>query len=403
MAIFNKQFSQKSETVITPTFIPVSLINSILTSGTATDKQLLKLYLGVPELQAIINYKATAFSDMTVKAVNPEGNERDIPQLGVFAKPNPLQNFKEFSVQYYVLRAIFGNAFLHPVFPIRAEDTQALWNLPPMNAEIIPADKKIIPFNATEADEIIKEYQFQYNGSTITYQPDEIIHYNDNQVRFDDNEFLLGESKITPLVQACENIKSAYEARGVLIQNSALGILTNESKDQVGTTPLEPKDKAELHEDHSKYGIAKGKWQLIITNAPLKWQSMATDVSKLKLFEEVESDFRTIANAYSFPPELMQPSPGSSLNPGDKSIALKQLYQDAIIPEANEWLLGLSDFMGLKNITFESDFSHVPALQADLEKRSKTLNWAATGLFKAIEGQFLSTDDAKKEFEKYLL
>lgn len=398
MAIF-KSFSQKAETIITPTFIPISLINSILTSGTATDKQLLKLYLTVPELQAIINYKAVAFSDMTVKAVGVDKKERDIPQLGLFAQPNPLQNFKEFTIQYYVLRAIFGNAFLHPVFPIRAEDTQAVWNLPPMDVEIIPADNKIIPFNTTEAEEIIKEYKFQYNGSTITYQPDEIIHYNDNQIQFNDNKFLLGESKITPLVQACENIKSSYEARGVLIQNSALGILSNDSSDQMGTKPITPKEKTELQDDHKKYGLTKQKWQLIITNAALKWQSMAVETGKLKLFEEVDADFRTISNAYSFPPEILQ----TDSTYENKNIAIKQLYQSVIKPEADEWLLGLGNFMGLKGITFESDYSHVPALQADLEKRSKSLNWAATGIVKALEGKFISQEEATEEFKKYLL
>ena len=218
----------------------------------------------------------------------------------------------------------------------------------------------------TNSDEIIKQYDFKYFGKTIHYEPTEIIHYNDNQVRYDDNRFLLGDSKIRPLVQACENIKSAYEARGILIQNSALGILSNETSDMSGTVPLATKDKDQLQEDYKKYGLAKNKWQLIITNASLKWQSMAVNVGQLKLFEEVEADFDTIANAFSFPPDVMKTnSTFENVNQ-----AKKQLYQDAIIPEADEWLQGFSNFMGLEGISFKSDFSHIAVLQDDKESAS---------------------------------
>lgn len=405
MGLFNPiQKKSFSETIITPTFIPVDWLNTYLAgSSSATDKKFLELYLTVPELQAVINYKATAFADMRIKAVDKEGKEKDIPQLGVFAKPNPLQSFKEFAMQYYVLRAIFGNEFIHPIFGVDPAKTTTMWNLPPMNAEIIPIENNLIVFNQTELEEIIKEYHFEFNSNTIKYQPEEIIHYNDNQIRFDDNRYLLGDSKLRPLVQSCENIKSAYEARGVLIQNSALGILSNTTKDADGTTPLLKGDKEQLQEDFNKYGLTKGKWQVIMTNASLQWQSMAVDFGKLKLYEEVDADFRAIANAYGFPPELLQPIAGASLNRGSNAEAKKQLYQDAIIPEANEWLQGLGNFFGLDNISLVADFSHIAVLQEDLKERSIAMNQAATGFDKALAAGFLEIERAKEQFEKFLI
>jgi phage portal protein BeeE len=397
MGLFSRKKSA-SEVVFTPTFIPLSLVNEIFNNGNASDKKLLTLYLTVPELQAILNYRARAFADMKVKAVQNE-EERDIPQLGLFAQPNPLQGFKEYAMQYHLLRDIFGNAYEHPVFGSDPKMTQAIWNLPPTNAEIIPADNNMIPFNATESSELIKEYHFYYDGKKIIYQPEEIIHYNDNQVQFDSDNFLQGQSKLIPLVQACENIKAAYEARGILIQNSALGILSNAGVDQVGTTQLDPKEKKELQEDYKRYGLSKSKWQLIMTNAALKWQSMATDVGKLKLFDEVDSDFRTIANAYSFPPEILQ----TDSTYENKSKAIKQLYQDVIIPEANEWLQAKSNFMGLENISFVSDYSHVPELQADLKERATSLVQAARGIDIALANGSIDSATAQDQMKKYLL
>jgi len=400
---FGRKAKKSQEVVITPTFIPLEWMQSYLSDGlTANQKKFLELYLSVPELQAIINYKARIFAGMFVAAEDSSGKERDVPQLGMFAKPNPLQNFKELAQQYYILRAIFGNGFQHPIFGKDKASTQVIWNMPPMNAEVVPTDAikngNAIPFNMTEVEELIKKYKFWYKGQTISYEPDEIIHYNDNQVQFDDNKILLGDSKIRPLTQACENIKNAYEARGILIYNSALGILSNETTDSQGTVDFDPDEKKQMQADFKeKYGLSKHKWQILMTNAALKWQSMAVDVGSLKLFEEVEEDFKAIANAYSFPPECLLPDTKYE----NKQKALVQLYQEAIIPEADEWLQGISNWMGV-DFKFKSDFSHIAVLQMDKERASKSVNWAATGLAKAVESGLIEQAEASEEFKKFL-
>lgn len=391
--------ARKSQLEITPTFMPLEWVNSYISNGLTTNqRQLLELYLTVPELQAVINYKAKVFSGMRVKAVNDAGDERKIPAIDLFSSPNPIQNFREFSTQYYILRAIFGNEFIHPVFGSRKDRAVALWNLPPMNAKVIPAGKNIIPFNATDVSELISEYEFTYNGKTIIYQSDEIIHYNDNQVQFDRDQILLGDSKLRPLTQACENIKNAYEARGILIQNSALGMLTNNTTDGMGTVDLGPDEREALQKDYrEKYGLTKAKWQLLITNRNLNWVSMAVNVGQLKLFEEVDSDFRTIANAHSFPPEILQ----SDSTYENKEKALIQLYNEAVIPEANEWLQGIANWMQL-DVHLKADYSHISVLQMNKEQASKAMNWAAVGLAKAIEAGFMTVQEAEEEFKKYL-
>ena len=398
-----KQSKKSQELVFTPTFFPLDFLNQFISNGLdANQQKFLELYLTVPELQAIINYKARVFAGMQVKAVNKDGEEKEIPQLQLFAKPNPLQNFKEFAQQYYVLRAIFGNEFMHPVFGKDKTNVQAMWNLPVINAEVIPVEGGI-PFNMTEVEEIIKGYKFKYNSTEIFYDAGEIIHFNDNQVQFDRNKILLGDSKIRPLIQVCDNIKNAYEARGIIIHNSALGILSNKTTDGQGTVVADPKEKEKLQtEFKEKYGLNKRKWQVIMSNMNLEWQAMTIDTGKLKLFEEIEDDFIAIAGAHNFPPEILQSKKGSSLNTASKDEALKQLYQEAIIPEADEWLQGIGNWMGL-DFTLKSDFSHIAVLQADLELRSKALNWASTGLDKGIQGGFIELPDAQEEIKKYML
>ena len=400
MSIF-PLFSKKSTPITaTTTFFPLQFLAGYINQGlNANQQKFLELFLQVPELQAIIGYKARVFAGMNVIAQNDNGDEKTIKQIEIIKKPNPLQNQKEFLTQYYILRSIFGNEFIHPVVGANKDNPKALWNLPPMNAEVIPVDMgKQSIFNMTDISEVIAGYKFEYDGTKLTYPADEIIHFNDNQVVFDKDKLRLGDSKLRPLVQPCENIKAAYEARGILISQGPKGILSNETTDGVGRLDLGAKEKEDLQEDmRKKYGMTRKKWDVILTNANLKWTSMATDTGKMKLFEEVDADFRTIANAFNFPPEILQ----TDSTYENKNKALIQLYQEAIIPEANEFLQGLRDWMGLSE-HLVADFSHIAVLQADLERRAKSINWAATGLSKAVETNLTTEKEAAEEFKKYM-
>ena len=58
--------------------------------------------------------------------------------------------------------------------------------------------------------------------------------------------------------------------------------------------------------------------------------------------------------------------------------------------------------MQLERVILKADFSHVAALQDDIERRSRAINLAASGLSKAVESQFITTEDATEEFKKFL-
>jgi hypothetical protein len=71
------------------------------------------------------------------------------------------------------------------------------------------------------------------------------------------------------------------------------------------------------------------------------------------------------------------------------------------MPEADEWLQGIANWMNV-DYTLKSDFSHVAVLQADLERRAKSINWASTGLSKAVESGLVTQEEASEEFKKYI-
>lgn len=78
------------------------------------------------------------------------------------------------------------------------------------------------------------------------------------------------------------------------------------------------------------------------------------------------------------------------------------MYQNVTIPDAKGWLKMLSKGMGLteQNLLLIPDYTHVPALQDDLEKRSKIWVNAVKSLHQAKEDGVLSDEEYKANLVK---
>lgn len=140
-------------------------------------------------------------------------------------------------------------------------------------------------------------------------------------------------------------------------------------------------DKLDLQKDFLQYGLKRSQFQYIISTAAVKWSQMGTPTKDLMLFEEIEDNIMRICDGYNFPYPLMSSNRTNSLGGNNIYEAKKLLYQDATIPEAESlaeqwskvWEFDKSDLMLIK------DYSHVPALQDDEQKKSaarKTRNEA---------------------------
>lgn len=403
---FLSRFNSKSEPEITATttFFPLDWVQSFISgSMSVSDAKYLTYYLSVPELQAVINYKAQLFATMRVKMKNTQSDKLvdKHPVLDLLKQPNILQNFSEFATQADILKSIFGNAFIHNLFGTVPSKPAALFNLPPGESIIVPKNQNTVIFNQTKIENIIQEYKFKYNKDYITYKPNEIIHSNDTQVVFDVNkkeDYLKGQSKLQPLSQAAQNVVTAYEARGTLQGNAPLGIIINKGKDSTGATATPPGTKEKIQENLRQYGLTKKKYQFIVSSMNLDFLTMATDVKKLQLFEEVSAGLRAFANAFSIPPEVFL----TGVKYDNKKELDKDAYQNAIIPAAEDWLSIISKELGLieQNLLLIPDYTHVPALQEDLNQRSEMWNTATMALNRALIDKAISIEEYKANLVK---
>lgn len=331
----------------------------------------LSAYQRCPALSSIVQRKASAFLNAKVDILNADGKPaqntsqyRDIRTL-MAGRANVLQSWTDFLNELYLQYAIFGEVFILPQKPEGMNAVKGLWLLPPWKMRVAPTYKL---YQQVSLDQIVSSYEFTSNYGTASFKPGEIWHLKWGPMN--DLEPLRALSKLSQLQDPISNIIAAYEARNVLIvRRGPGGILSNEGTTPAGPMTMKPNEKEELQRDFRRYGLTRDQWQMVITNLPLKFQSLGFPTRDLMLIEEVEDSTRAIADALNYPMHLLGFKAGTTFS--NVSEAKKSLYEDAIIPEAQQIYDALSYAMGMTDYKLTADYSHLPVFQESEEQRAR--------------------------------
>lgn len=369
----------------------------------------LEHFLCVPELNAIINMNARAFSSGIIKVVNGKGEEQEKDPLNLILKnPNWLQGQKEFMRQSKLWHDIYGNEYLYMYFPVgfqAGKSLKALYTLPP-NLVTPEMDNGSQPYFLYKPDSPPKiVYRVKDEDESREYPLDEstIIHLHDNNVnvkKLSGKTILRGESKIQSLIAPINNLRMAYESRGVILKyRGALGILSNDTKDVAGSIAVGDEERERLQQDYQNYGGLDGQFQIIISNANLKWQQMSVSPDKLGLFQECEEDFNKILDGYNVPSELFVRVKGATYE--NRREAEKGYYQNNVIPSANEWASALNNALMYDSPNkIIVDYSHLPIFQEDLKIKSDALNSMVNVLSKLLQDKQITIEEYRSELGK---
>lgn len=356
-------------------------------------------YNNCPAVNAIINKKVRAFTNAKWKIVNEKGDPAT-GKLGILPKlmlrPNPAQTWNEFIAQAKVYEQTFGEVFILPVMPLFFNDktsVKAVWVVPNW---LITENVTGKIFNQTELDQIIESYVINFNGHESDPIPaDQILRIRDGSSPITEmaEKILHGQSRLYPLSNPVTNIISAYEARNVMItRKGALGILSNDAKDVGGTIPLRKDDKESLQNDFKKYGLSKEQYQVIITNASLKWQAMTFPTRELMLFEEIEDDTRQIADAYDFPMHLLGFKKGTTY--ANVNEAKKSFYQDATIPEALNFANAFAQYFELpEQFQLVPSYEHLEIFQKSRKDQAEVTRILCEGYKIAYEKKIVTLEE----------
>lgn len=365
----------------------------------------------IPEVNSTINLKARSFSNYKLKEVDKEGKEKQTKEgqalIKLLENPNWFQGGKEFAIQTKTMREIFGNEYLYKLMPMGLNLSTSLKGLFTIPANIVTCKyKSDIAYYLYDTP---PETTYKVKIDEIKEQEiagDLIIHFNDNRVEIKhatDKNMLTGQSKLGLLAPSINNLRMAYESRGVILQfRGANGAWVNKSKDAVGQSlPLKGKDKNRLQQAFKGYGTMLGQNQTIVTDADVAWVQAGTNNPKnLGLFEETREDHFKILDTFGVPLDLFAGVAGSTFE--NQKQAEKGLYIRTIIPEAQEWIGGISyDILGKERPTsIIADYMHLPLFQEDIKSRSESQKAAINVLSLLLQDKQITQAEYRQEMFK---
>ena len=342
-------------------------------------------YQQCPVVSSIINKKASCIINGVTKVVDAENKEVTTAQAialrKLLKKPNTIQSGKQFKAQQSVYKQIYGYCPVLVIKPVGFEADYSkwkLWNLPPW---MILAQTNTNLFYESDAKPFTS-ILLTYMGHSVYLNTDSVFFIKENQIStgtymYNGNtnnvSLHLPDSRLFAIEKPINNIISSLNSRGSLTQERGpQWLLTNDSADnpEQGLFPIDSDAKEELHKDFLQYGIMSGQRKAIITDAKLKLQTVGFNVQELQLLEGELQDAKIICDQLNYPPYLMGLVDAKFDN---QDIAERNLYTNAIIPDCDSddeqlaSLLGL-EALGLKIVT---DFTHLPALQENEEKKGR--------------------------------
>lgn len=298
------------------------------------EQSCLRAFNECPPLKNIILKRAKAFNAGTIEIVKTTPSEnfvRDADIVNLLNKPNVLQTQKQFFAQQNIYVDIFGYC---PVLKIKNMGvTTSIWNIPPWLFDLKYTGAWLKQNKITG---IYTDYVMMWEGGRTTLDPNDLFFIFDDGIGTQtDAALTIPDSRMVSHEYPINNIIGTYKSLNTLIsKKGAIGILSNNSKDQVGTLPLDPKDKEQLQNDFKSYGLTGQAHQIIITNASLSWQSMALPIKDMMFFEGLEEFTNSLCDAYGLPPELLAQAK-KDINYENKKAAKKDFYSSTIIPEGD--------------------------------------------------------------------
>ena len=345
-----------------PDWISVGYLNNIFGGG----GNLLKDFLEVPELNAILNLRARAMASGKTDAISkvtqtPQAANQSL--VRILRRPNWFQGEKEFWRQSSLWRDIFGNEYIYFLTPVGVSRSFfGMFTLNPGMISIEYKPEKGQYFNNATSEGV--KYFYTVNGKKIELDKESLIHLNDNRVQ--STNILTGTSKIDSLQPAIKNIRDAYNKRNIGL-NMPIGVITNNSSgDGIGQVlPMEPKEKEEAMRALKARGAHP-----ILTNLNVDFSGFEISSSKLGLFEETRESTGRICDAYGIPYELLASQKGVTF--ANLKEAKKQMYEETIVPDVSEKDSALNNHIGAEALSWEikTDFTHLPVFAEDEKNKA---------------------------------
>lgn len=297
--------------------------------------------------------------DFDVKETISEGKYPGIRQKSLVKllnyRPNPYQSIQEFRNNMYTDFMLEGNVFVY-------YDGAFLYHLPAAEVTIQPDPKTYVS-------------KYTYNNGTITFKPEEIIHFKDLSCA----SIYRGSSR---LQAAQRNINILYKMQAFQENFFDNGAIPGFALGTDNTLSQVAKDKT-VANWMKNYSIKNGSRKPIIIDSGLKPLQLVTESFKEMDFDlSIKRHNVMILETIGVPPVLLDGGNQANISPN-----LRLFYLETIMPIVRKFISAIEHFSGYN---IEAITSNVSALQPEL----KDIAAYHAGL---VNGGIITPDEAREE------
>ncbi len=349
------------------------------------------LFNTIPHLKTVITRKSSMFANMQIKLIEiSTGEEKHDERLyKLLENPNCLQTQNEFLRQFKEQEQVYGNQFIYSNKPsVVSTWPVALWNISPSYLQPNLSGKI---FEQVNKEDIIINYKLKMNGEMKDYDTKDILW---SKVSDLDNP-IQGTSPLISLKLPLSNIEASYEYRNVVMrEKGAVGILSNNSKDSMGASPLLPDERANIEKTYrNKYGIDEDQAKVILTEASLTWTPMSYPLREMMLLEEEDQDMLVLVDHFGLNINIFSSKNATFENVRQSMI---QCYEDTIQPEADQFMQSLTQFLQVPvGYKLQASYEHLAIMKENKLKGMAALNSVVASLTQSIQAGLMTGTQAE--------
>ncbi|MFR5934915.1 MAG: phage portal protein [Alistipes shahii] len=360
-----------------------------------------KAYALCSPLMSVISKKCAAIKNLRLAATTEDGEDIERPDaVRTMSRPNSVQGIADFVAYIEVMTQIFGKAYIVRMESVGFSGAFELFVVPNL---CVTENAAISPALSFMPDADIVDYTVTICGSSMKIAKEDMFIVRD--ASYDLNACGGNISRMVSLQKPVNTFVASYEAvHELMINRGMLAIisLTSGSGDIIrdARLPETESEKKNIQQAFRKYGIRSDQFKYAITSMNAAVSPVSSTITDLGLTDVQKACKKEIADIYQVPSVLLDVE-GSTYANAKEAKAI--LYNDAIIPEANNIFYVLNRIYGFEDFKVMPYYDHLELFQESKREQAAGMTNLVNALNNAVSGGLMTTEQAKTELLKYIV
>lgn len=360
-----------------------------------------KAYALCSPLMSVISKKCAAIKNLRLAATTEDGEDLERPDaVRTMSRPNSVQGIADFVAYIEAMTQIFGKAYIVRMESVGLPEAFELFVVPNL---CVTENAAISPALSFMPDADIVDYTVTICGSSMKIAKEDMFIVRD--ASYDLNACGGNISRMVSLQKPVNTFVASYEAvHELMINRGMLAIisLTSGSGDIIrdARLPETESEKKNIQQAFRKYGIRSDQFKYAITFMNAAVSPVSSTITDLGLTDVQKACKKEIADIYQVPSVLLDVEGSTYANAKE---AKTILYNDAIIPEANNIFSVLNRIYGFEDFKVMPYYDHLELFQESKREQAAGMTNLVNALNNAVSGGLMTTEQAKTELLKYIV